>query len=75
MLSLHVGYVLKVVALADQPPDPATLFIIAAVNAVVWVGLFLYLLWRLSRGSRQIDERIDGLEARITADEKPQPKK
>ncbi len=54
--------------LADTGPAVGPLLLIAIANAVVWVGLFLFLLWRLMRGSRQIDEQISKLEAATPED-------
>jgi len=40
------------------------LIIIAAVNVVVWTGLFLFLLFALMRGGKDLDHRLEALEAR-----------
>jgi hypothetical protein len=40
------------------------LVIIAVVNVIIWVGLFLFLLFQLMRGNKDIGDRLAAIEAR-----------
>ena len=40
------------------------LIIIAVVNVIVWAGLFLFLLFSLMRGDKDLDDRLEALEGR-----------
>ena len=45
------------------------LVVIAVVNAAVWVGLFLFLLWLFNRRSKNVEERLARLESSMPGDD------
>jgi len=46
-----------------------SLTVLAIANAVLWTGLFLFLLFRLMSQRSQIESQIDRLERTITGDD------
>jgi len=57
--------------LLDEDPAPETLPLIAIVNGIVWVGLFLLLLGLLARGSNKMGDQLSKLEASAPDENKP----
>jgi hypothetical protein len=44
---------------------------IAVANAVVWSGVIVFLLLRLMRGAKDIEARLERLEAEMGAEDDP----
>jgi hypothetical protein len=63
MAELYGRMLIAQAGILQQSVANSRLIILAIVNAVAWVGLFLLMFWILNRRSKDLDDQITRLES------------